>query len=666
MPTEKETTECWMERIQTIHKERKERERRWRENIAFDDDERKHWGALSAHGRDSTADIDISDFHDIGFNLVRSNNKRIIPSIYFRDPQVFVTPRREGDVDNASIAQKLLNYTIRQIGFKAQAKRCIKDALLTGMGIMKIGYDSEYFINQKSKKEDRKTLENINVQPGSIWNLRVSPFDFLIDAKATLLDLSDAEFVVHKYIKPLEDVKAEKFYKNTGNLLATGRFPPRESYEDPRQAEKMLYEDQVDRREIVQLFEIWDRRNMEFIVMAMDHEKPLHKGEWPWELEGFPFEVLTFDHTPDQLYPSTDVDNYINMQKSINLFLAIIMDHAERALPRIFTKGVKEGDLAKLKSGLVDSVVDIGMNGTVIPWNPPNLNPDIYNILSVLREFVTIQSGITEFQRGVVPKGARTATAASLISQGTQTRMSEMIDVEQDWMSNIFRKDLELMQQEYTIGRVIPIVGNEPNAVEFLNVTKEQLKGEFDIVIEPFSATPRNKEMDRQQEIQYANLMMGAFQQIIDPTVLAKDLAKAFDKKNLTELLPVLKQRMQAGPPKDPAVENLILASGSQVSPTINEDQAAHIAVHTAGADSLAAQGGSEEVMFRFKEHIDAHNMLAQSQAQPAPGQGRPGPTGAMGPNLGAIPGLSPNPMQGMTPQTQTFADQPMQLEEGF
>jgi hypothetical protein len=262
----------------------------------------------------------------------------------------------------------------------------------------------------------------------------------------------------------------------------------------------------------------------------------------------------------------------------------------------------------------------------------------------MLRDFINIVPGINELQRGGSPRGLRTATAANIIQQNSQLRQGEMADIVQDFVRNVLRKDLKLMQQTYDIERVIAIVGDDPRAPEFLKFDRNAIIGEYEVELEPFSALQKNEELEKQQELQFTNLAMGAFPDIVDRVELFKDMAKKFGKRNINKLIPALGQKEQAEPPKDPSVENLIMASGGEASVSVNDNHAAHVQSHQSALEQLTLSQADEVTSFRFSQHIQQHQLIMEeSQSQSAQ-------TGRIGQNLGLIPGIGLGNTQSVGP----------------
>ncbi len=626
----------WEDRVDVAKDLREEREDDWKENI--------NWYQGFQHGDagEEQQDTSVNQPNQVTMNILRSNVQRIIPAIYFRDPKVLVAPKREQDKDRAPLVESVLNYTIPQIGLKNQIKRAITDAQFCTFGVIKIGYDSEFKINEEGDESE----QNIDATPGFVWNLRVSPFDLYLDPTARNLDGSDAEYIMQRIIRPLKDVKADKYYENTGNLTANMEFGPRRT-ED-------LLDSQIEairksNREMVEYWEIWDRRKQEVVLMAPGHDRLLKKVPWPWVMDGFPFETITFNYATDQLYPRNDIENYKSLQDVLNKTLTIIQEHTLRSLPKLgVTKNVQPDVISQLKNPVVDAVIK-GFQSSNDIFSIPHaqINPDSYNFLAMIRDGINIGSSVNELQRGGIPRGAKTATAAALLERNANVRQDEWVDTVQDMLRNILRKDLQLMQQEYDEEKVIRIAGNQQGVFEFRKFTKEEIKGEFDIEIEPFSATPRNRQQERQDELTLANLTLNptvAQQAGVNAVETIKDVYKAFEKKNIDKLIPA-QEAVEAQESKDPAIENLLLTTGADVEVSPNDDDQAHMQVHLEGRASVEAAGVDPQIVQGFDKHIQSHRNNIIQKIQRAQQGGQPGQPGiAPGGNLSAVPGLGGRP----------------------
>jgi hypothetical protein len=76
--------------------------------------------------------------------MVQVIARAIIPSIYYRDPQINPHHKRPGFEEKGELTAALLNYYMREQKFKRQVHRVATDALLFDVGHFKIGWEVEF------------------------------------------------------------------------------------------------------------------------------------------------------------------------------------------------------------------------------------------------------------------------------------------------------------------------------------------------------------------------------------------------------------------------------------------------------------------------------------------------------------------------------------------
>ena len=113
-----------------------------------------------------------------------------LPSIFFRNPRVFLKPRNKHfivnrvnpltgvkepqfrDADKSAKTQEaLLNYTISQIRYKEEVRKVLMDALLFPHGILWHGYKGEFGMTEE---------KSIFIEDEKVFVKRISPQRFLL------------------------------------------------------------------------------------------------------------------------------------------------------------------------------------------------------------------------------------------------------------------------------------------------------------------------------------------------------------------------------------------------------------------------------------------------------------------------------------------------------
>jgi hypothetical protein len=163
----------------------------------------------------------------------------------------------------------------------------------------------------------------------------------------------------------------------------------------------------------------------------------------------------------------------------------------------------------------------------------PNLDPALYSVGSILQNLMSEVSGVSDFQRGQGSSG--TATEAAIINDGTMARMKEKQGKIEKQMRDIARRLIQLKMQYMKSEKMLRIsLGANPQAGQklrdagvdlkgaegdpdptelFTSYTAEDIKGEYDIIVEAGSSTAFN-ETQRRRSIQEMLATVGPFLQM--------------------------------------------------------------------------------------------------------------------------------------------------------
>lgn len=418
-------------------------------------------------------------------NLVYTLAKNIVPSLYYRNPRVLAFPKRKQDEESAPIAQALLNYYFTELGVKETNQLAILDAFLLGMGITKIGYATQFGMDipdegeakRREKKKSNKLLEmlgikgkqkeeekkqNIELQENVVaenpYITYVSPFDFLIDPRAT--SIYDAQWVAHKYLKTLKEVQSNKNFKNTSKL---------NGLEVPDSVAKDVPETQIDNFKTVQLYEIHYKTdegiNLLVIAKEADNYEALYHDKSIYEMDGFQFEVLTFNRHGHKLYPKSDVDIIKPLQDRIALTFDAILEQVDKFVAKVIVN--EQAMTAKGKTALENG--DIGAICYTQGVNPSEVvqqiqftqvKADMMNLVDYLVDVITLETGLTRAQMTGI-SNATTATEAQIGQGGSNIRLFARSESVADYSNRQARKLWQVVRQFVDIEGVELITGEE-------------------------------------------------------------------------------------------------------------------------------------------------------------------------------------------------------------
>jgi hypothetical protein len=500
-------------------------------------------------------------------NVIYPIVKNVIPTLYYKNPHINAIPKRPEDDVGSTHVSAILNYYYDELGLKEVNKQVVFDAFVLGMGISKIGYTTKFGssptedTDKKEKKEREKSkLRKFSEQLGlmkpkeeeevkqnpeldefirseSPFSYCVSPFNFGIDPAAT--SINNARFVYEKITKILSDVKSNKNYKNTKGL--EGDFVQGTS-------SKNVPDTEIDAFKTVVLYEIHYKTDegLNILVLAKegDRYRALRHDKSVYKMDGFPYEVLSFNKHNHKLYPVSDIDIVKGLQDRINTTFETILDQVDRYDSKLF---VKEAGLTKegknsLENGELGSVVytqedpaNVVKEGSFV-----QLKGDLVALIDKTLEAVMLETGLTKAQlMGLT--SAETATEAQIGQAGQNLRMSDKLDNVNEYSVRQSRKLWQVIQQFVDVEEMNLITGErelDPTTGQVRytwlpDITPEindrMLKGEYRFNIDIGSTEKPDLPILRKQVENLANILMG-------PGVMQAFQAQGF-QINLAEIL---------------------------------------------------------------------------------------------------------------------------------
>ncbi len=431
-------------------------------------------------------------------NLVFSNGKIMIPKTYFRNPRVKVIPKKHTAWYSSRVVEAVDNHLIREMGFKYQIKAMIEDVYTAGTTFGKVGYDSQYgyfpdmdeLIGEDntqetvkgsgSKSRIERTEYNVNVKPGNPWFLWTPAEDIVVPygtLKSGAPEITDIPWIAQRVIRRLEDVKDDPKYKNTDDLQAGLRSDTRLSREIPSEMDE----------EYVELWEIRDLKRKRIYVIADNYDKYLVDEEDLLQIEGFPYVRLIFNTHPRYFWGISDIKNLEPAQLAINNINTILLHHARVSLKKFIGMegSISDAELKKLldeQSGSYVKVKGASLQEAIKELNL-TIPQDLFTIKNEYRKDLRELVGYSRNEAGEFDQSTRrTATEATLVKQGSETRSSERRDIVADVVEKAISKINQIIFERWDSDRVIDIVG-EDGIKYWVQYSAEDIVGEYDIQI---------------------------------------------------------------------------------------------------------------------------------------------------------------------------------------
>jgi|SRR3972149_2747952 len=418
-------------------------------------------------------------------NIIFPIVKNIIPTLYWKNPYITAVPKRGDDEESAPYAGALLNYYYEELDVKSVNKQIIFDAYVLGMGICKIGYSTQFGSDvpddnleknrekekkrgilemlglKKPKKEEEPLKQNVELNeyiqtenPYVIW---VNPFDFGMDPAAN--SIHNARYVYQRATKILKEVKDNKEYSNTEDLVGL----------DLREGMiKDIPGTQIDNFKTIDLYEIHYKTNegINILVLAKDgsNYKALRHEKSIYEIDGFQYEILSFNKHNHKLYAKSDIDVIKGLQDRIALTFENILDQIDKYVPKIFVDETAMTDQGKkaLRDGDIGSIcyTNKNPNEAVKEANFTQLKADLSVFIDKMLEIIMLETGLTKAQlMGMT--NAQTATEAQIGQSGQNLRLSDKFDTVSDFANKQARKLWQVIQQFVDLEEIELITGEK-------------------------------------------------------------------------------------------------------------------------------------------------------------------------------------------------------------
>ena len=466
--TEKHEVEDWLRTVQKVEKDREDfgNKAGWKRYI---EEYKNEWGFLQ-----QKVSIPV-----IPINLIYAYTKTEIARLYFRDPWITVNPKRVEDIGASQIAEQIVNYTWGELALKQEIKKTLLEAILVGHSYIKVGYAAEFGTVESQPKtlEKRgpgrppakvKEIETSEyIKSENVFAYHVSYKDIIFDPSATFPATHNARWMAHKIVKPLRAVKEAGIYSHADMLKSSGKGDDdKPGYDTSGNNTKKLEQDVKS----VTLWEIYDLDNMKIVTVSPGCPYYLNEISYPEHLAGgFPISMLAFNPVPGDVYPMSDVAAQEGLAIEMTKIVAIWINHLKRHNRQILIEPdlFNDQELDKFKDGNDGAIIKA--NGPIedkyfIPQYPP-VQADSYQIYNEAYKLYQVVSGQTPADQGGQAKvPTRTLGELRLQMMGGHARADEKVDVLEDFISEIARKLLGIMQKKYDLPKISRIVG--PKSVQ--------------------------------------------------------------------------------------------------------------------------------------------------------------------------------------------------------
>lgn len=564
----------------------------------------------------------------VGSNGFWVNVQTYLPNLYFKMPYVTALPKREtftfdhfnplknqtekktikGEA-GALMLEGIHNYYSEMLNDSEVITACITDALICSYSVHFTDWITEEAISLKPDWESNETQEQKSNRVGTertmalkveneeevqgeqleeipttkydnLVSWRISPFDFIRDPECVDGNLQTARFIGIKYILPTK--YAKKLF-NLSDLKGTN-IALWGDYEE--KGEDNSGDLTLERNEVIQYWDIENERRI-YVVDNMQ-DKPAKVENWDSAMKGFPTTLLMFNEDNDRALPIPD---FRQVKKLIFEQFRLFSKMSE-LLKRLKRTYLADDKIAKQ----LDDILEGGEANVVPVKRQPNealsgfiqevadftITQSYTSYLQIINSAIERDSGLADYQRGLVSEVKRTATEMVQLSGAQNLKIEKRRDAVVKFIIKIIKKRTQLLQENAVMQDVVRIRKDNKNF--WPTWDRESIQGEYDFTFDISTMLKKNKEVERKQAGEKLQLLAG------HPNSNAKknleNFHKAWDDQDIEELVvdPPPPAPEQPSPPKlsislkldaqllsqqlaDPNVQAILSASGIQLQP---------------------------------------------------------------------------------------------------
>lgn len=562
MPKKKSlTAKDWNTKIRRAKDVKGEWRKRFRIALAYE-----YWeGAQRPPG--------INENEWITINMIYSNLRAELPSLYQADPYFYVKLKKARIIDaamiedmetRARVRQSMINYLKGELNLKNKARLSIFDAEIQ-YGVIKVHYHADMVKNPDAGKPMTTEIEGKEVELVGLVEpdlipaneaykiTRIHPDDFLVDEDAGPIYPDDCKWRAQRLKMPLEDVKNDRNYEAAARKVvkATELSDEAQKAREARKKGGLASSTDDVEPDTVILWEIYDLKNKQWLTLAEGCDEFMKKpGPLPPGTEGDPFVDLRFVARDDSWYPLPPVSQLLDSQREYCEARSKRMVHRKRFNRKYVLNNLAFDDPERAATDLEN-----GEDGTIIRANqaaniavqaiqdaPLDQQEALeYNYLR--QDFQDLAVGPN--QRGST-QGVDSATEAGILEKRAVIQEGDKLGLVMDFLINIARKVDQLVQAHLTEDQAVKVAGPTGEMVwqTIRAADYGSIAGEYEYSVNVGAETPQLPEIERAQFNAVLQLFANAPQLLLSRSLTKQvlEMHHIYNEQILEELISIGQQ----------------------------------------------------------------------------------------------------------------------------
>ena len=556
-----------------------------------------------------------------------------------RVPDFLCKPVGDGNTDVAYKKKLALDYVLRESGSNTSFNKLKGQMLRFGLGAVGVFWDDSSKLKRDIEiGEDGKETEIVRQVPLYKEQVRVEYidiYDFYLDPSADGID--NARDCAYRKICPAEDVR-RRFWDiglENGKYIKSGTGEVTDSRDERFNISRQVAEmrshvspiilpdgsrkldiagsnDAIDTEGMVELIYYWDHIKDSYQVWCgniclIDAPNPYRHGELPFaicpniEIEGEIYGLGECDILEIFQDMLNDLRNSRLDQATLSIFKTIFMTPQSGVRPDQFSVG-------PLKIIPVKSVREIDV------LNIPPINSEAYTEEESMRRDVEQISGIADINISSEQNSSTTATGINAQERSMQARLGEKMRHFEKMFGRVLFLLSETMAQWWEEGKLIEVTGDDE--VSLVKLSKEDLTSNVEISCIPGSGVAPNKLADRQQFLEFFNIV--APLDNVNTDELVKILAQKFEVPGYENLLVALKFYKE-GKRAEGENDSMLRGNKAKVKEIYISDHEVHLEKHNRLVLSPDWKNMDPGIMKMILDHIDEHKSAIPTAAPVTP-----------------------------------------------
>lgn len=472
----------------------------------------------------------------------------IIPKVFAREPKWRAVSRNpqaappedemdlgngivQSTADQASVVNNLLTYQWNQMGMRLKMYDYIKDSLMYSKGYAKVTWKfktkvttiMEPIVGKDDKITYKKVLKS-DVECDDPDIEIVDPMDIYVDPDATSLD--NAKYIIHRKTADLEDLKKNPNYTNV-EMIESGEYA--NQYDDKLTRYRDSVPEKDKHKELVEILEYWEDDRL--IVLA-NRSVVLRDSPNPFTHKRIPFVELDDYRDPHKYYGQSELSVIDPLQREINAIRNQRRDYDNLALNpviRMVPGVLRNPNSAVMAPGAVWMVSDLQ---SMDVFQMPQLQGSATDIEMQTANDIQRAVAIDEIGIGLLPENPQRRSATEVVTAQTMAgkRFSMKIALLEEAVKKIGQLVFALNQQFLDQERMIQIVG-ERGAQEWVQLSPEDIRGDYFIDIEAGSMLPKDEIAARKEAVELLQYITPIISPIIpnNPAVIMPVIRMVLD-----------------------------------------------------------------------------------------------------------------------------------------